>query len=86
MPGFDDQTPQLGELYRMMIDFRLEVRALFGEVVRKEVHTAEMSAIKARLEVLEADKRSTRAWAYSSMAGAAIAILMWIIQSVGGTS
>jgi hypothetical protein len=83
MPGFDDQTPQLGELFRTMTDFRLEVRSLFADMVRKEVYVAEMSALKGRVEALEGEKRSTRAWAYSSTAGAGIAILMWLIQSVG---
>lgn len=84
MPGFDDSTPQLGELFRTMTDFRHEVRTLLGDMVRKDVYVAEITALKARVETLEAEKRSTRAWAYSSTAAAAIAILMWIIQGAGG--
>ncbi len=53
MPAFEDGTPGLGEIARMLTDFRNEWRQGVQELVRKDVYTAHLATMETKLANLE---------------------------------
>jgi hypothetical protein len=53
MPGYDDGTPSLAEIGRMLKDFRDEWRQGVQELVRKDVYNAHIANLENKIAVLE---------------------------------
>ncbi len=59
MPAFDDGTPSLAEIGRMLKDFRDEWRQGVQELVRKDVYTAHLATLETKLSNLETKLANT---------------------------
>ena len=59
MPAFEDGTPSLGEIARMLKDFRDEWRQGVQELVRKDVYTAHLATLENKISNLETKLAAT---------------------------
>lgn len=89
----DDDGPRLAEIARTLADFRNEFRSAMSEVVRKDVHSAQMAAVQLQIDMLTeaaerdrsdktADRRAVRNAGVTAALSVGVAILMLIIQLV----
>ena len=86
MPSFDDETPRLAEIGRLLggvdrkiDDFRNEVRQALADKVSKEVYNAEMGAMRERVVVLENRARSLTNTLIGSIATVLVAaVVTWL--------
>lgn len=86
MPAYDDGTPSLGEISRIIQDFRNEYRAGFSELVRKDVYAVREAAQDQRIAELEGQAKSKQALLYGTIAAAGLSLLGWILSAVSGGS
>lgn len=84
MPGYDDGTPSLGEIARIIKDFRDEYRVGVSELVRKDVYAVKENAQDQRIADLEAQAKYKNSLVYGSLAAAALSFLGWIFNAVSG--
>lgn len=84
MPGYDDGTPSLGEISRIIKDFRDEYRAGFSELVRKDVYAVREAAQDQRIAELEGQAKNKQALLYGTIAAASLSLLGWILSAVSG--
>ena len=84
MPGYDDGTPSLGEISRIIQDFRNEYRSGFSELVRKDVYAGKEAEQDRRISELEGREKSKQALLYGTLAAAALSLLGWILTAVAG--
>lgn len=82
MPGYDDGTPSLGEIARIIKDFRDEYRVSVSELVRKDVYAVEQRAQDARILELETQAKSRQNLLYGTLAAAALSILGWVLTAL----
>ena len=82
---FDDATPSLGEVIRIIQDFRNEYRSSLPDLVRKDVYDSQQEALKLRVSELEAAAKSRQALLYGTIATAGLALFGWILSAVGAT-
>lgn len=88
MPLHDDEAPRLAEIGRRIAevsltvnDFRNEVRAGFGEMVRKDLYTTERDAVKERIANLETRARTLQGLAYGSIFTVIASLFtMWVTR------
>lgn len=89
----DDDGPRLAEIARTLADFRNEFRSAMSEVVRKDVHSAQMASVQLQIDMLTeaaerertdkaADRRAVRNAGLSATLSVGVAIVMLIIELV----
>ncbi len=78
--------PTLGEVARVVLDIRAELRALRGEVVAREVYAANREADHQRLAAVEAgvakvaeDRTASRRMAVTALFGAVGLLLVNVV-------
>lgn len=100
MPAFDDGTPSLAEIGRMLKDFRDEWRQGVQELVRKDVYAAHVANLETKIATLEAAlkvtdakfekaeqaKSTQRNLLYGTALAAGVSLLGWILTSIVGAS
>lgn len=95
MPGYDDGTPSLGEIARILTnlrdeitrnitDFRNEYRTGVSELVRKDVYAVKEAAQDARIMELETRAKFMQNLLYGTLATAALAVLGWVLTAMAG--
>ena len=84
MPGYDDGTPSLGEIARIIKDFRDEYRVGVSELVRKDVYAVKENAQDLRIADLEAQAKSRQNLLYGTLAAAVLSLLGWVLSAVSG--
>lgn len=96
MPAFDDGTPSLAEIGRMLKDFRDEWRQGVQELVRKDVYAAHVAALEnkitnleaclkitdAKIEKAEQAARTRQNLLYGTALAAGVSLLGWILTSI----
>lgn len=93
MPGYDDGTPSLGEIARILsnlrdeitrniTDFRNEYRVGVSELVRKDVYAVKESAQDARIMELETRAKFMQNLLYGTLASAVLAVIGWVLTAL----
>lgn len=99
MPASEDGTPSLGEIARMLKDFRDEWRQGVQELVRKDVYAAHVANLENKIMNLDASLRATdakfekaeqakntqRNLLYGTALAAGVSLLGWILTSIVST-
>jgi hypothetical protein len=78
------EEPTLGEIGRRLDSLIEEFRGLRAELVRKDVHDAQMSAIREQVQAIKEDRTANRRLVYSAALMALASIGWQAVQAAAG--
>lgn len=77
-----EQETLRGEMATMRASYTGELATLRGEMATmRAAHAGEVATLRGRLEAVEADKRQNKGLAWSAIASAAVAIVLWLVKA-----